>query len=103
MEDKKVPKVITNLKDVVKVGDNPHDIKQTMKNIEAYFRGMKMPMFLASYSPNTGFIYNAILPQELDMQDEQVDKKFYGFLRVCTDFDKNAYMPQIQETQTSEA
>ena len=74
-----------------------HDVKIAINELMKISTNSKIPIFVAYYDPGKGYVYNGMLPQELNSPDlvDQYDR-FWKFLKLCIDFNRDDYKPVIK-------
>ena len=77
-----------------------HDVKIGVNNLVKIAEESKIPIFIAYYAPGKGYVYDGLLPQELESADliDQYDR-FWKFLQLCIDFNKDDYKPVIKSNE----
>ncbi len=78
-----------------KVSTYEHDLKILLNRVVKDCAENAIPIFIAFYSPNDGYVYNGVLPEEID--DEEIDVsseygKFFEFLRICIGYNKEEFL-----------
>ncbi len=74
-----------------------HDLRIDVNKMTREAKEHGIPIFIAFYSPLDGYVYNAVLPEEVE--DENLAKdleseygKFNKFLRICMDFNREEFL-----------
>ena len=76
---------------------NVHDAKIAMNALTKRFEALEIPMFVALYSGSEGYIYDAVLPEEIGKDSCSSEYgRFLKFLQVVIDFNKEDYIPIVK-------
>lgn len=88
------------IKELTDVRDRAHFAKLKMNTFIRQLTLANIPSFVAVYIPGKGYQYNAVFPEELEMNDcDSECGKFNEFLKTCINFNKENYLPHIQDNE----
>lgn len=74
-----------------------HDVKIGVNSLIKTSEAAQIPIFIAYYVPGKGYVYDGMLPEELNSPDlKEQYGKFWRFLQLCLDFNKEDYKPVIK-------
>ncbi len=78
-----------------KVSSYEHNLKILINQVVKDCDKNGIPIFIAFYSPNEGYVYNGVLPEEIVSDEVDVSSqygKFYAFLRTCIGYNKEEFL-----------
>lgn len=79
---------------VKKVNTYEHDLKIQINAMCKEAKKNGVPIFVAYYSPADGYVYNGVIPEEIeDVSDIKSEYgKFFAFLRICMNYNKEEFL-----------
>lgn len=77
-----------------KVNSFEHDLKIQINAMCKEAKRNGVPIFIAYYSPSDGYVYNGVIPEEIeDAEDIKSEYgKFYEFLRICMNYNREEFL-----------
>ena len=73
--------------------ETPHDLNIKTRSIVKECEALGIPIFISYFLPGKGFKHKAVLPEEVNVDDEEVKIKFKRFLQAVINYDKEDYFP----------